>query len=114
MGRLLRCDVRLLSLERVWVVGVLAGVRVICGVGRLSWVGWVNWVGWFWVVLRLTGRVEIMKSNSPFIPLARNEGGWWCVLGGVLLFRVLSGVVPWALGFLASGFGMGPGVSSPL
>jgi len=36
------------------------------------------------------------------------------VLGGVLLFRVLSGVVPWALGFLASGFGMGPGVSSPL
>ena len=83
-------------------------------VGRLSWVGWVNWVGWFLVVLRLTGRVEIMKSNSPFIPLARNEGGWWCVLGGVLLFRVLSGVVPWALGFLASGFGMGPGVSSPL
>ena len=81
---------------------------------RLSWVGWVNWVGWFLVVLRLTGRVEIMKSNSPFIPLARNEGGWWCVLGGVLLFRVLSGVVPWALGFLASGFGMGPGVSSPL
>ena len=74
MGRLLRCDVRLLSLERVWVVGVLAGVRVICGVGRLSWVGWVNWVGWFLVVLRLTGRVEIMKSNSPFIPLARNEG----------------------------------------
>lgn len=42
------------------------------------------------------------------------EGLLWCVLGGVLLFRVLSGVVPWALGFLASGFGMGPGVSSPL
>ena len=39
MGRLLRCDVRLLSLERVWVVGVLAGVRVICGVVELGGVG---------------------------------------------------------------------------
>ena len=38
----------------------------------------------------------------------------WCVLGGVLLFRVRVGAVPLALGFLASGFGMGPGVSSPL
>ena len=76
-------------------------------VGRLSWVGWVNWVGWFWVVLRLTGRVEIMKSNSPFIPLARNEGAVvvcarWCpalprpvgrsTMGaGVLSFRVRDG-----------------------
>ena len=84
MGRLLRCDVRLLSLERVWVVGVLAGVRVICGVGWLSWVGWVNWVGWFWVVLRLTGRVEIMKSNSPlsFFLVENERGLLWCVLGG--------------------------------
>ena len=76
-------------------------------VGRLSWVGWVNWVGWFLVVLRLTGRVEIMKSNSPFIPLARNEGAVvvcarWCpalprpvgrsTMGaGVLSFRVRDG-----------------------
>ena len=37
-----------------------------------------------------------------------------CGLGGVLLFRVWLGAVPLALGFLASGFGMGPGVSSPL
>ena len=36
------------------------------------------------------------------------------MLGGVLLFRVLAGAVPLALGVLASGFGMGPGVSSPL
>lgn len=40
--------------------------------------------------------------------------GGWCVLGGVLLFRVLAGAVPLALGVLASGFGMGPGVASPL
>ena len=36
-----------------------------------------------------------------------------CVLGGVLLFRSLVGAVPSALGGLASGFGMGPGVSLP-
>ena len=36
------------------------------------------------------------------------------MLGGVLLFRVWLGAVPLALGVLASGFGMGPGVSSPL
>ena len=33
--------------------------------------------------------------------------------GGVLLFRSLVGAVPSALGGLASGFGMGPGVSLP-
>ena len=33
--------------------------------------------------------------------------------GGVLLFRSLVGAVPLALGGLASGFGMGPGVSLP-
>lgn len=33
--------------------------------------------------------------------------------GGVLLFRSLVGAVPLALGGLASGFGMGPGVSPP-
>ena len=34
--------------------------------------------------------------------------------GGVLLFRTLAGAVPSALGVLASGFGMGPGVAPPL
>ena len=34
--------------------------------------------------------------------------------GGVLLFRSLVGAVPLALGGLASGFGMGPGVAPPL
>ena len=37
----------------------------------------------------------------------------WLVLGGVLLSRTLAGAVPSALGVLASGFGMGPGVGSP-
>ncbi len=36
------------------------------------------------------------------------------VLGGVLLSRTLAGAVPSALSGLASGFGMGPGVSLSL
>ena len=36
------------------------------------------------------------------------------VFGGVLLSHTLSGAVPSALEGLASGFGMGPGVSPPL
>jgi hypothetical protein len=35
----------------------------------------------------------------------------WLVFGGVLLSHILSGAVPSALVGLASGFGMGPGVS---
>ena len=38
----------------------------------------------------------------------------WGCSGGVLLSHTLAGVVPWALVGLASGFGMGPGVSPPL
>jgi hypothetical protein len=37
-----------------------------------------------------------------------------CLSGGVLLSHTLSGAVPLALVGLASGFGMGPGVSPPL
>ena len=36
------------------------------------------------------------------------------VFGGVLLSHTLAGAVPSALEGLASGFGMGPGVSPPL
>ena len=36
-----------------------------------------------------------------------------CVLGGVLLSHTLASAVPSALGALASGFGMGPGVNPP-
>ena len=46
-----------------------------------------------------------------------SPGGWTllkCVLGGVLLSRTLAGAVPSALSGLASGFGMGPGVSLSL
>ena len=38
----------------------------------------------------------------------------WLVFGGVLLSHTLAGAVPSALEGLASGFGMGPGVSPPL
>jgi hypothetical protein len=38
----------------------------------------------------------------------------YVVHGGVLLSHTLSGAVPSALEGLASGFGMGPGVSPPL
>jgi hypothetical protein len=43
-------------------------------------------------------------------------GGWgvWWVSGGVLLSHTLAGAVPSALEGLASGFGMGPGVSPSL
>ena len=37
-----------------------------------------------------------------------------CLSGGVLLSHIQSGAVPSALVGLASGFGMGPGVSPPL
>ncbi len=37
---------------------------------------------------------------------------WW-LCGGVLLSHRVSPAVPWALAGLASGFGMGPGVSPP-
>ena len=50
-------------------------------------------------------------------PLLLVRGGGAGVVGvcsgGVLLFRSLVGAVPLALGGLASGFGMGPGVSPP-
>ncbi len=38
----------------------------------------------------------------------------WFVFGGVLLSHTRGGAVPSALAGLASGFGMGPGVSPPL
>ena len=40
--------------------------------------------------------------------------GYYVVFGGVLLSHALAGAVPSALAGLASGFGMGPGVSLPL
>ena len=47
-------------------------------------------------------------------PLVAVPGQWMFVLGGVLLSRTLAGAVPSALSGLASGFGMGPGVSLSL
>ena len=45
--------------------------------------------------------------------LVRGGGAGGVCSGGVLLFRSLVGAVPLALGGLASGFGMVPGVSPP-
>ena len=50
---------------------------------------------------------ETFMFRPPF-PLYKHFGG---VSGGVLLSHTLSGAVPSALVGLASGFGMGPGVS---
>ena len=47
-------------------------------------------------------------------PLVAVPGQLMFVLGGVLLSRTLAGAVPSALSGLASGFGMGPGVSLSL
>ena len=50
------------------------------------------------------------KSLWPPAELGPWEARGCVCLGGVLLFRVRVGAVPLALGGLASGFGMGPGV----
>ena len=47
-------------------------------------------------------------------PPLRSGGLGRSVFGGVLLSHTLAGAVPSALEGLASGFGMGPGVSPPL
>ena len=63
---------------------------------------WV-WSAWVWL--------------APWPRYSSCGGGGAGVVGvcsgGVLLFRSLVGAVPLALGGLASGFGMGPGVSPP-
>ena len=51
------------------------------------------------------GRSRDCLSAPPFFMF---------VVGGVLLSHILPGAVPSALVGLASGFGMGPGVSQPL
>ena len=67
-----------------------------CGGGvRRVWVG--VWPAWGW---------------APGWGAGPARAGGVCS-GGVLLFRSLVGAVPLALGGLASGFGMGPGVSPP-
>ena len=61
------------------------------------------------------GRVAGLWGRDQPQGLCRSWG-WFSqdVLGGVLLSRTLAGAVPSALSGLASGFGMGPGVSLSL
>ena len=54
--------------------------------------------------MRKKGGAEIVSLLLPLL----------FVVGGVLLSHILPGAVPSALVGLASGFGMGPGVSQPL
>ena len=95
-----------------WCVGWVPGSRFVCarasgimspGRGRRTCIGErarVVWPGW----------VPGMKEEPP---------GAWCSTGGpcdgecggVLLSHILSGAVPSPCQALASGFGMGPGVS---
>jgi hypothetical protein len=63
------------------------------------------------VVPGFWGWVCVLNVGGP------NRGGWGldqCVSGGDLLSHTLPGAVPSALWVLASGFGMGPGVSPTL
>ena len=62
-------------------------------------------------VERLVGRRTYVTGPEPLVAV---PGQLKCVLGGVLLSRTLAGAVPSALSGLASGFGMGPGVSLSL
>jgi hypothetical protein len=62
---------------------------------------------------------ERISSGIPTAHQQKRAPGWgpfFCgvVFGGVLLSHTLAGAVPSALEGLASGFGMGPGVSPPL
>ena len=54
-------------------------------------------------------RTEKADGNQQVVAI-----GFMFVVGGVLLSHILPGAVPSALVGLASGFGMGPGVSQPL
>ena len=73
---------------------------------------------WFGAVLLNgggTGVCAAQMGSAPGAPCgARGPNQLKCVLGGVLLSRTLAGAVPSALSGLASGFGMGPGVSLSL
>jgi hypothetical protein len=73
--------------------------------------------------VRGPGGVTVARSTT--VPHTKGPPGcgvgapylcvWWgVVFGGVLLSHTLAGAVPSALEGLASGFGMGPGVSPPL
>ena len=55
-----------------------------------------------------------MSGRSPARVVGAGPTTSKLVLGGVLLSHTLAGAVPSALSGLASGFGMGPGVSLPL
>ena len=65
---------------------------------------------------KLCNRLIVFESEHPPMPVPPNRIGghrhWW-VFGGVLLFHPVW-VVSSALAGLASGFGMGPGVSLSL
>ena len=58
------------------------------------------------------GREKTFGGRGPTAPVcgAHALQTSTCVLGGVLLSHTLASAVPSALGVLASGFGMGPGV----
>ena len=59
-------------------------------------------------------RVGVVGAVAPLLLVRGGGAGVVGVCsGGVLLFRSLVGAVPLALGGLASGFGMVPGVSPP-
>lgn len=73
------------------------------GAGRWRW---PRGCGVWWVWGRPLARPPVVCGGS-------RRAAVWLVLGGVLLSRTLAGAVPSALGVLASGFGMGPGVGSP-
>ena len=82
-------------------------------------VGWLLLRGGRWVLV--VGLVVVGSAPATWVlrgpahccwPLVRALLVCGCS-GGVLLSRSLVGAVPLALGGLASGFGMGPGVSLP-
>ena len=81
---------------------------------RAAWCDWFVWCGP--VVRSGVGFATCPRVVCP--GMWKKEGArWWCPLpvrfgcGGVLLSHTLPGAVPSPCQVLASGFGMGPGVS---
>ena len=73
---------------------------------RAGGAGW-----WCWMVARGVGVVRAHKPGGLWALIVTPLFFWGGVFGGVLLSHILAGAVPSALKGLASGFGMGPGVS---
>ena len=91
-------------------VGACTGDRA-C-IGAREW-AWCSWVGLVFAPVLVNGRVKWWEA-APRQGCGLNHSFFHMNSGGVLLSHTLPSAVPSALWVLATGFGMGPGVSPTL